>query len=358
MKVAIISWESFLGSRIGGWIQATKTVDGLARIGWATDHLLLHSDGTVTLPDKTIAGHWKEICDRYDILHAIPPIPSSYFRKIGLPRKAQLLASTIFWRSPTYTKVVQRESGKFSFKAAINDFAAQCGVRTILAYADYDMLLPNSQAEIIQFKKYCRYKASALFRAVPNGIDPVPEWVESLPRPVCVPKEDYLLYPGIFTYRKNQLNFIKAMAKCKYPIVFMGGGMGDGIYYDRCRAAAPSNMIFLGHLEHGSKEFYGVMKHARVACLASNCETPGIALLEAAALGVRPTITVEGGTPEYYREDASYLDPLSSSSIKKAVDEAWGKGSLTMEQQNRYREMTWGKTAQITVSAYRELLGK
>ena len=175
MKVAIISLGSYERSKTGNWIQAIKTADALKMRGLLVDHLFIHLDGKVTTAEQRPAGTWQEVCEQYDILHAIPPIPRSYLRKWGLPRKPKLVASTVFWRSPTYTKVVQRESGKFDLKAIAQDVAARLGVQMILAYADYALLLPNSQDEIAQFRKYCRHKASALFRAVPNGIDPVPE---------------------------------------------------------------------------------------------------------------------------------------------------------------------------------------
>ena len=96
-----------------------------------------------------------------------------------------------------------------------------------------------------------------------------------------------------------------------------------------------------------------VMRDARVVCLPSNCETPGIAGLEAAALGVRPVVPREGGTTQYYGWDAVYLDPLSETSIASSVEEAWRLGRLSVAQRGKYGDLNWSICAQKTLAAYK-----
>lgn len=115
--------------------------------------------------------------------------------------------------------------------------------------------------------------------------------------------------------------------------------------------------FFLGHVQHGSRLFYGLMKYARVCCLPSNCETPGIAGLEGAALGARPVVPYEGGTCEYYGWDAEYHNSLSERSIGESVERAWKRGLLTVEEQQRYRRLTWNVCANWTLEAYGVALG-
>ena len=238
-------------------------------------------------------------------------------------------------------------------KALVREYAAKIGIKLLFAKDGYDLLLPNSEDEIRCVKKYCRIKKGAKLVAVPNAIDPIPEYVATLRRDARLPEEDYLLVPGCFAIRKNQIALIRALKNFPHPIVFMGGG--DTIM-NFCKEVATSQMIFLGHVAHGSDLFYSAMKYARVVCLPSNCETPGIAGLEAAALGARPVVPYEGGTAQYYGWDAEYLNPLSESSIESAVIKAWNRGRLSADNQKAYSQLTWSLCAEKTLKAYLDIL--
>ena len=237
-------------------------------------------------------------------------------------------------------------------KALIREFAAKVGIKLLNAKNGYDLLLANSEDEIRCVRKYCRLKVGAKLSAVPNAIDPIPEWVSSLTLYDELPSEDYILVPGYFAERKNQKSLIMALKDFNYSVVFMGRGP----LFEKCRQIASPNMIFLGHVEHQSRLFYSALKFARIVCLPSNCETPGIAGLEAAALGVRPVVPYEGGTCQYYGWDAEYINPLSQSSIRDAVERAWTRGRLRVDEADRYRRRTWSECAQRTLKAYGDII--
>ena len=355
MKVAILTLSSRIKDTTGDVLQAKKTIEALRLNSVEVDHLLLDISGIIIEKDSCEILSIDKINESYDIIHAIPPIPSTYIKSFYNKLKPRLVASTIFWRSSVSTKVLFHSKCRFDFRFFLNDILASIHVRPIFSYKKYDLLLTNSQTEIKQFKKYCRYKKNAKIFAVPNGIDPIPEWVFNIKRFNFLPNEDYILYPGIFSYRKNQLNFIRAMKNTNLKVVFIGGVQSDE-YFLKCKSEATKTMKFLGHIKHGSEEFYSCLKHARIACLASDCETPGIALLEAASLGARPVITSEGGTVEYYSWDAEYLNPLCKNSILNAIKNGWERGRLNESEQQKYRKITWNKTAQFTIAAYKKLL--
>ena len=354
MNIAILSLRSRYGDVTGDCVQAEKTAEALRRIGENAERYYLDpQSGKIYGKMNEELGVWLGVMADKDIIHTIPPIP--FANILRQPKvKAKLVASSVFWSSPTYWKVVLKNSIRVDFallRALIRELAVKFGVKLLRAKDGYDLLLPNSEDEIRCVKKYCRLKKGAKLIAVPNAIDPIPEWVENLARPKEVPDEEYLLVPGVFAPRKNQMSLIKALDGFPRPIVFIGAGS----LLERCQKKASSNMIFLGHIEHGSQLFYSLMKHARVVCLPSNCETPGIAGLEAAALGARPVVPYEGGTAQYFSWDAEYLDPLSSTSIRVAVQKAWERGRLSRYEQGRYRYMTWDRCAQMTVEAYRKV---
>jgi len=354
MKIAILSLRSRFGDVTGDCVQAAKTVDALKAIGQdAKRYYLDPPSGKVYDEENKELGDWQAVMGDKDIIHTLPPIPIANITRH--PKvKAKLVTSTVYWSSPTYWKVVWRNKKKIDLnliKALIREIAAKIGIKMLTAKDGYDLLLPNSEDEIRCVKKYCRLKNGAKLVAVPNAIDPIPDWVETLERDANLPTEDYVLVPGFFAPRKNQKTLIKALRDFPHPIVFMG----KGPLLEDCKRIASSQMIFLGHVDHQSRLFYSAMKYARVVCLPSNCETPGIAGLEAAALGARPVVPYEGGTGQYYGWDAEYIDPLSCDSIRNAVHAAWSRGLLSSIEVEKYFLLDWKDCANRTISAYQEL---
>lgn len=355
MKIAILSLYGRLGDKTGDMLQADKTAAGLCDLGHDAFRAYLKLGvGEVYDSDGVLLGRWEEALGDCDIVHAIPPIPFKFIKP--LPRlNAKLVCSTVFWRSYTYTKVVEKAQGKLTV-ALIKDYVrtllAWLGLPTYKVYQGYDLLLPNSEDEISVLKRYCRVGRETSIVAVPNAIDPIPNDIDTYSRLDCVPKEDYVLVPGVFAARKNQLMFIRAMKDFPHPIVFIG----DGPYLAKCQSEASPRMSFLGYVAHGSKEFYSILKYARIVCLPSNCETPGIAGLEAAALGARPVVPYEGGTCQYYGWNAEYLNPLHELSMRNAVLAAWRKGRLTVGAMARYQRLQWLFCAEMTANAYSMIL--
>lgn len=357
MKIAILSLRSRFGDVTGDCVQAGKTADALRRIGQDADRYYLDvPSGRVHGKANELLGDWQEVMKDMDIIHTIPPIPIANITR--QPKvKAVLATSTVFWSSPTYWKVVLKNCERIDLnliKALIREVAAGLGIKLLNAKNGYDLLLANSEDEIRCVRKYCRLKHGARLFAVPNAIDSLPEWVDDLTHSGESPKEDYVLVPAYFAARKNQKTIIEALMNFPHPVVFMG----KGPLLDKCKSMAGPNMQFVGHVEHGSKEFYSLMKYARVVCLPSNCETPGIAGLEAAALGARPVVPYEGGTCQYYGWDAEYIDPLSQKSIREAVKRAWARGRLSVYESSRYCHGTWDVCARRTVEAYASIIGQ
>lgn len=355
MKVVILSLASRFGDTTGDCVQAEKTAEALRQLGVDVSRRFL--DGSRIFDEGgQDCGVWSDALSDCDIVHAIPPISWTYLSR-QLPVPAKFVVSTIFWRSLAYVRVIHRVRGRLSLcliKEYVHVFLSWLGFPTYRSYQGYDLLLPNSEDEINNFKSFCRTKGNSLFRAVPNAIDPIPDFVESLPRPEVVPTEDYIVVPAVFAARKNHIAFIEAAKELPYPIVFMG----DGEFFEKCQKIANHKMNFLGYVKHGSSLFYAVLKFARVVCLPSNCETPGIAGLEAAALGARPVIPYEGGTSQYYGWDAEYLNPLNADSMRSALVRAWERGRLSPQNRLKYSGLTWRRVAERTMEAYIALVEK
>jgi glycosyltransferase involved in cell wall biosynthesis len=364
IKIAILTNEGMAYRKSGDWVQAEKTAAAMKGIGANVKHYVYGTGHyQFDLPENITRITVNEIPTDIDVLHFISsPNPHQLRNLIAKPKGLGplIVGSTIFWRSYIHHRVVYNNGGplKKFIKAALIDLSSNI-ITPIRQFESYDLLLPNSQTEINQLKKYCRLKIGAKIIAVPNAIDPIPDWASECPPPLGLIKNDYIVYPGVFMPRKNQIGFIEALRDSNMKVVFMGGPLDEPAstkYYEICRQMAPKQWVFLGHIKHRSPEFYGALGNARVACLASSCETPGIALLESSALGVRPAITQEGGTIEYYGFEGEYLNPLSAISISNAVSRAWNRGRLDEVTSRAISRYTWEDTARMTIRAYQEAL--
>jgi glycosyltransferase involved in cell wall biosynthesis len=226
-------------------------------------------------------------------------------------------------------------------------------VRRPIRSLPHDLFLTNSQAEITVLRRDYHLRHEALVLSVPNACDLAPQASTTSDR--SNGDSGYLLYPGVFHARKNQLGFIAAMREFPYPVVFMGAPLATpecAAYYGRCRDAAPKHWRFLGHVAHGGDEFRQIMSQARVACLASSCETPGLALLEAAAWGARPAMTREGCGGEYFGFDGEYFNPADKDDSQGAVMRAWRRGRLVLPRAQH--QPAWRDTAARTYDSYLE----
>lgn len=362
-RVAILTIEHVAQRWAGDWVQATKTTEALRALGVDVKHVIYREEKGRIIPIPSENAGEEVLKEDFDVWHFIPGRLT-----VSLMREATkhfqtpplIVGSTIFWKSKKTSYVLRKNLKAIKCYDTIRLWAARL-LRPGKSdyFQGFDLLLPNSQAEIAQCKEYRKIPDQTILTSVPNGIDIPPNETDNISAHSSIPEKEYVLYPGIFSPRKNQLYFIRALRETEIPVVFMGGPGEDNVfqqYYDKCRAEAPSHWVFLGHVEHCSAEFYQILNRTRVACLASNCETPGIALLEAAALGARPAVTIEGGTSEYYGFHAEYLDPASQASIRDAVSRAWRRGRLSREATAHFHYYTWRTTAETTLLAYEEAL--
>jgi len=360
MRVAILTEQTVADFGCGDWMQASSTAAGLRALGVDVEHLLCRAGGV----GSNMAVQSPSTSAPFSVVHMIPA-PGSFHpsQLAGLPlsSSARFVASSVFWRSPRSFLVMLRNLEKSSWQnvLSLGKFTLQ-EIGTRLAkdrrFQNYDLVLPNSHAEAEVLRRYYRVKGAVV--PVPNAVDSKLDLATPVPAPAEMAGEDYVLYPGVFAHRKNQLGFILAMRDLPLRIGFMGGPLPTESarrYFDRCRQEAPSHHVFWGQVPHGSDQFRSILVNARVACLASNCETPGIALLEAASAGSRPAVTWLGGTREYYGACAEYMDALCAGSIRNAINAAWSRGRLDQNERDRFRSFTWRRTAEVTYAAYQTL---
>ena len=129
----------------------------------------------------------------------------------------------------------------------------------------------------------------------------------------------YILNVGNIEPRKNQHSLIEAMRSIPdYKLVLIGH-VRDKEYYDKCKIEGNEQVIFIGDLAPDSVELISSYQNAAAFCLPSTLETPGIAALEAAAVGTTIVITKGGSTKEYFGESAYFVEHSSINNIASGL---------------------------------------
>lgn len=357
LRIAILTPAHIQKLGAGDWKQAENTVAAMRALGLRVDHLFLAPDVSLNL-------------DNYDVLHLMPFNLGRYFDWSVRRDTALIVGSTVFWDSWRHRWIAQprRLSKIGSFVRYHSQSAAGGLARSGLGYSlmpqrlrerygrflGTDLLLPNSFSEIQCIRSAFVLRADTCLEPAPNGTDPFACDAGSQPLPPELPQRDFVLYPGVFSARKNQLGFIRAMRRLELPVIFMGGPISEESrkYFDQCRSEAPGHYHFPGKVAYRSELFCSLMRRARVSCLASSCETPGLAALEAASLGSRIAITHEGGPEEYLGNRAEYFSPIRGRNIRQAVLRAWERGRDETQREHLERFFSWRSVAQTTASAY------
>ena len=359
MKVLLVCSYSFKSGQTGDATQGRETASALRAAGVEVVRAFIKylPLRVYDVEDKELSvSELQRVIDSCDIVHLLPGTKPlcKFWRQF---RQRPVVASSIFWggweRSIVAFNTHQGLLGKCKF--AIKEIRNMS--RLYQDYRGVDVFLPNSDAEGRCVMRHYRTNADATYRVVPNGFVPPKFNVWELPRSANVPEADYIVVPGAFAPRKNQLGLIRAMkhdCRCR-KVVFMGGEH-DAAYFARCRKEASIDMVFLGFISSRDEEYWKVLRHARVACLPSDCETPGIAMIEAAYAGARPVITKFGGTKEYYGDYGEYLNPCFSKSIISALNRGWDRGRLAITEASSFTRFSWELVAEKTIEAYRYVI--
>ena len=343
MKVLFYSYPWAFQKKGGGEIQLMKTKESLENMGV-----------TVKLFDQ-----WNDNLIDYEILHVFGSLKDCagiirVARKSGL----KVCVSSIFWTD------IRRFMGEFTLKSKIISLMHHVtksvfpyfpsGRREVFTSAD--LILPNSESEAYQIKRYFGVERKKFF-VVPNGVDA--RFKDAQPDEFVKKYniKDFILYAGRIEPRKNQLNFIRAMKKFKNsPIVFVGDHtLEHREYYDACIKEKTENMFFLGYIDHESSLFASLYGAAKIFCLTSWFETPGLAALEAAAAGKNIVITPYGSTKDYFGDLVLYAYPQNLTDIRNKVEEAFTRPPNAKLRQRVLENFLWDKVAQKTLEAYNRM---
>lgn len=360
MRVLILTKRGMAQSFTGDGTQMKNTIAGIRNHCSLVTHVFIDNDASLyDVNDQPVKETLQSLCHRHDVAHQLTRLDYKTHKQIetyllSIP----VVISTVYWFDSSRVVIAWCNSSglRNRFLSAIKCW--RTGRKSIQDYSKgCNVLLPNSWAEGQNVKNHFKLSKNIIIRPIPNGFNFPNFDLDELCKPDIIPFDEYIVCPAAFAARKNQLGLIKAMKGCDIPVVFMGNPLPQDIWYwKECKRMANSNMFFMDHQSNSEKIYWSVLKYARCACLPSDCETPGIAMLEASAAGARPIITTHGGTFEYYGITAEYLEPTNSFSILTAVENAWKRGPLSKHESLSFMRFTWDYAAETTIVAYRYAL--
>lgn len=185
-----------------------------------------------------------------------------------------------------------------------------------------------------------------------NGVVPHPIASAELAFEMLGSREPFVLHVSAYTQpRKNVVRMVRALAPMGFAIVIAGTAQ-EGPVLDQLRALARRyrNVRLLGFVEESLLQ--SLYAACRVFCLPSEHEGTGLVAVEAAYQGARIVITRNGGPPDYFRSWAQYVDPLSESDIRGAVERAWKAAGDDALRVHVAENLTWENSAKQLVAAY------
>lgn len=236
-------------------------------------------------------------------------------------------------------------------KKTINDYPHE-EIRNVLRLAD--RIICNSKAEAINLAEIFEID-SEKFHVVYNGIDDKFFERKKTGIDFCerfnLDAYEYVLCVGNIEVRKNQKNLAWACKNLKLKLVLVGG-VRDQHYLNECKQIYPE-LIHVEYLPPHSDYLMDAYSKCKVFVLPSKLETPGIAALEAAALGAQVVITSEGCTREYFCDFAEYIDPNDIKSIENGINNALLKNNNNLNvPENFFKKFKWSNVVGNLVDCY------
>jgi len=171
---------------------------------------------------------------------------------------------------------------------------------------------------------------------------------------------DFILSVGhIGPARKNVLSLVRALSRIDHPSVFIGKVIYSGETEKVMQEAGRNkNLKIINMLDNSSEMLASAYAACNTFVLPSLYETPGIAALEAGLSGAKVVITPYGGTKEYFKDMAEYVNPYSVDSIRNGIEQTLVKPRNNKLKEYIRQNFLWSRIADDTIKVYREILDK
>ncbi len=325
MKVLFVIYPEAFIVPGGGEVQLLKTKEALERCGVQVD----------------LYDMWKPNIRQYDVLHIFSlvylPVLCEEARKHNIP----IACSPIIWVDENTSE----EEKNYILRSCQQP----------------DALLCNSPSEVRQLglldipKDRLHVTYNAIDKKNAHGPGP-----ELFCTEYGLENKKYILSLANIDRRKNQLRLLQAYQELNLslPLIIIGEAINGDVQYERqiTQTTIPGVRV-LNALPHGSDMLKSACQGAAVHVLPSLLETPGLASLEAAALGTKIVTTQGGSTRDYFGDMVEYVDPFSVDDIKRGIRNALDNETDTDAVRTHIiNNFTWERTAQETLDVYKKLL--
>lgn len=220
-----------------------------------------------------------------------------------------------------------------------------------------NVIAPNTQKECEIVQNGLKVPNTKI-KLLPNGVDERFYYADPSLFINKYGMKDFILYVGhIGWQRKNLLPFLKVCQKIDIPLVLIGKVI-ENDYGKNCLELIKSrrNTILITDIEHTDP----ILASAYAACnslvLPSYYETPGLVALEAGLAGAKIVITKYGGTDEYFKDFAIYLNPNSEKSIRDGIIKSLEqKRNLSLKEHIK-NNFLWQHAAEALVKIYKTVI--
>ena len=218
-------------------------------------------------------------------------------------------------------------------------------------------ILPNTSAEARLIRDGLSIPENKI-TVIPNGVEK--RFAEAEPSLFHnkYGVKDFILNVGhIGVDRKKTLSLIRALSKIDHPAVIIGR-IFPSKEADLCleEGKKNKNLTIITGIDHDSPMLASAYAASSVFALPAMYETPGIAALEAGLAGAKIVITPHGGTKDYFRNMATYVDPYSITSIRNGIEKALNKKSDNQLKNYIENNFLWQKVAELTANIYNQVL--
>lgn len=307
------------------WLKGSvPTLGGLERQVYYTAEYLRANGVHADIANVYFEGLTPETIGQYDIVHIFNTGgPKGALIMVAHMAKAlakKVIFTPVYWPPDKLLEELDRHGVRVMVHKDKNQWRVP--MRRLIESAD--IIVPNASME---WEATCKdlgiaYDAKPVF-VVHNAIS-----LEELGVIVESPfkGKDYVFCAGRLEWRKNQYNLAKAMKILygrghKLGLLLAGENAADDVFLSLLKKELEGvQAAWIG--TQPASVIYGAMVSARVYCQPSFYETPGLASLEAAALGVPLVVGAWGSEPEYFGSLAEYCIPTDPVSIADAIERA------------------------------------
>jgi glycosyltransferase involved in cell wall biosynthesis len=162
----------------------------------------------------------------------------------------------------------------------------------------------------------------------------------------------FVLNVGNIEPRKGQLGLVRALAGHALPLVLVGH-QRDEAYGAQVIAEGGRRLHYLGPLDNANPQLASAFAACSVFVLPSTLETPGLAALEAAAVGAPVVVTSEGSTRDYFGCYVQYVDHRDPDDIRRGIDQALAEGRNPALKSHVTTRFEWSVVTERLLEVYK-----